>query len=548
MDDASFLGEALIFLLAAVLVAPLFERFKSSPVLGFLVAGMLIGPHALGLVAESATTRRLGELGVVFLLFTIGLELSIERLKVMRRYVFGLGTAQVLLTGLVFTLAATFAGLGTGAAIVVGGGLALSSTAVVLQLLSERGELATRFGRVCVAILLLQDLAVVPMLTLVPALGNEEVSILRAIGGAVLKAAAVLAVVLVVGRLVLRPLFRLVAASHSPELFAAMTLLLLLGTSWLTGQAGLTIGLGGFLAGAMLAETEYRHQVAADIQPFRGILLALFFMTVGMSVDLGILFAEIALIGLLVAALIVVKLAVVFALCRGFGLRGGPSLNAGLMLAQGGEFAFLMFALATANGILDAATGAVLFALVAVSMGLTPVLAAIGARIAARIARHPAQEAQDWGSETTELRDHVVVAGFGRVGRAVCRMLAEGDVPYVALDLDADRVARAHAQGLPVYYGDAARPEVLRGARVAHARAAVLTMDDPVAAERAAAGLRSSFPDIPIFARARDKAHRERLETAGATGIVHETLGLSLELGGAVLKAIAEEDGEDRTG
>lgn len=544
MDDASFLGEALIFLLAAVLVAPLFERFKSSPVLGFLVAGMLIGPHALGLVAESATTRRLGELGVVFLLFTIGLELTIERLKVMRRHVFGLGTAQVLLTGLVITLAATFAGLGTGAAIVVGGGLALSSTAVVLQLLSERGELATRFGRVCVAILLLQDLAVVPMLILVPAFGYEEVSILRAMGGAVLKAAAVLAVILVVGRLVLRPLFRLVAASRSPELFAAMTLLLLLGTSWLTGQAGLTIGLGGFLAGAMLAETEYRHQVAADIQPFRGILLGLFFMTVGMSVDLGLLFADIALIGLLVAALIVVKLAVVFALCRGFGLRGGPSLNAGLMLAQGGEFAFLLFALAMANGILDPATGAVLFALVAVSMGLTPVLAAIGARLAARLARHPAQQPQDWGSETAELRGHVVVAGFGRVGRAVCRMLAEGNVPYVALDLDPDRVARAYAQGLPVFFGDAARPEVLRGARVGHARAAVLTMDDPVAAERAAAGLRSSFPDIPIFARARDNPHRERLETAGATGIVHETAGLSLELGGAVLKAIAEEDGD----
>ena len=544
MDDASFLGEALIFLLAAVLVAPLFERFKSSPVLGFLVAGMLIGPHVLGLVAESETTRRLGELGVVFLLFTIGLELTIERLKVMRRHVFGLGTAQVLLTGLVITLAATFAGLGTGAAIVVGGGLALSSTAVVLQLLSERGELATRFGRVCVAILLLQDLAVVPMLILVPAFGYEEVSILRAMGGAVLKAAAVLAVILVVGRLVLRPLFRLVAASRSPELFAAMTLLLLLGTSWLTGQAGLTIGLGGFLAGAMLAETEYRHQVAADIQPFRGILLGLFFMTVGMSVDLGLLFADIALIGLLVAALIVVKLAVVFALCRGFGLRGGPSLNAGLMLAQGGEFAFLLFALAMANGILDPATGAVLFALVAVSMGLTPVLAAIGARLAARLARHPAQQPQDWGSETAELRGHVVVAGFGRVGRAVCRMLAEGNVPYVALDLDPDRVARAYAQGLPVFFGDAARPEVLRGARVEHARAAVLTMDDPVAAERAAAGLRSSFPDIPIFARARDNPHRERLETAGATGIVHETAGLSLELGGAVLKAIAEEDGD----
>jgi CPA2 family monovalent cation:H+ antiporter-2 len=542
MEDASFLGEALIFLLAAVLVGPLFERFKSSPVLGFLVAGMLIGPYGLGLVAESATTRRLGELGVVFLLFTIGLELSIERLKVMRRQVFGLGTAQVLLTGLVITFAATLAGLGTSAAIIVGGGLALSSTAVVLQLLSERGELASRFGRACVAVLLLQDLAVVPMLTLVPALGNEEISILRAAGVAFLKAAAVLTAILVIGRLVLRPLFRLVAAGRSPELFAAMTLLVLLGTSRVTGQAGLSIGLGGFLAGAMLAETEYRHQVAADILPFRGILLGLFFMTVGMSVNLGVLVADMDLIGLLVAALIVGKLILVYGLCRAFGLAGGPSLNAGMMLAQGGEFAFLLFALALANGILSTSNGAVLFAVVAVSMALTPVLAAIGARLAARVAATEAVEAQDLASETAELRGHVVVAGFGRVGRAVCRMLAEGKVPYVALDLEPERVARARAQGLPVFYGDAAQPAVLRGAGVEHARSAVLTMDDPAAAERAAAGLRASFPDTPIFARARDNPHRERLESAGATGIVHETLGLSLELGGAVLKAIEEED------
>ncbi len=540
MYDASFLEEVLVFLLAAVVVAPLFQRFKSSPVLGFLVAGVVIGPHGLELVAESETTRRLAELGVVFLLFTIGLELSIDRLKVMRRQVFGLGTSQVVITALVFAAAALAAGLDPGAAMVVGGGLALSSTAVALQLLSERGELASRFGRASVAILLLQDLAVVPMLTLVPALSGPGVSIAEAAGTAALKAAAVLGLILLVGWVVVRPLFRVVAESRSPELFAALTLLILLGCAWLTGLAGLSIGLGGFLAGVMLAETEYRHQVAADIHPFRGILLGLFFMTVGMTVDLGVIVDQIGLVALLTVAMLAAKTALTALLCRVSGLASGPSLNTGLMLAQGGEFAFLLFALAMAVGVLDQGIGTVLFAVVAVTMALSPVLAAAGARISRYIAARAVAEGENTAGGG--LRDHVVVAGYGRVGRAVARMLAEQGVPYVAFDLNPARVARARAEGLPVFYGDASRTSVLRGAGVGRARSAVLTMDDPVAAEHAVGALRQAFPDIQIFSRARDEAHRRQLELAGATGIVSETLGLSQELGGAVLEGLVEAE------
>lgn len=451
MYNASFLEEVLVFLLAAVVVAPLFQRFKSSPVLGFLVAGAVIGPHGLGLVAETETTRHLAELGVVFLLFTIGLELSIDRLKVMRRQVFGLGTAQVVLTSLVIAGTALAAGLDARAAMVVGGGLALSSTAVVLQLLSERGELASRFGRASVAVLLLQDLAVVPMLTLVPALSGPGMSVAEAAGNALFKAAAVLGLILLIGWVVVRPLFRIVAASSSPELFAALTLLVLLGCAWLTGLAGLSIGLGGFLAG----------------------------------------------------------------------------------------------------GVLDQDTGTMLFAVVAVTMALSPVLAAAGARLSRRLAARSAAEGQDIAGQVGGLRDHVVVAGYGRVGQAVARMLAEQGVPYVAFDLDPGRVGRARAEGLPVFYGDAARASVLRGAGVDYARAAVLTMDDPAASERAATALRNAFPDIRIFARARDEAHRRSLELAGATGIVSETFGLSQELGGAVLDgldALEEPDEDDAKG
>ncbi len=542
MYDASFLEEVLVFLLAAVVVAPLFQRFKSSPVLGFLVAGAVIGPYGLGLVAESETTLRLGELGVVFLLFTIGLELSINRLKVMRRQVFGLGTAQVVITALIFSAVAVAAGLDKGTAMVVGGGLALSSTAVALQLLSERGELASRFGRACVAILLLQDLAVVPMLTLVPALSGPDVSIGEAAGTALLKAAAVLGLILLIGWVVARPLFRVVAESRSPELFAAMTLLILLGCAWLTGQAGLSIGLGGFLAGVMLAETEYRHQVAADIHPFRGILLGLFFMTVGMTVNLSVIVDQIGLVVLLTVALLAAKTALTALMCRVSGLAAGPSLNAGLMLSQGGEFAFLLFALAMAVGVLDQGVGTVLFAVVAVTMALSPPLAAAGARISRHLAAHAAVEGQDIAASVGGLKDHVVVAGYGRVGQAVSRMLAEEGVPYVAFDLDPARVARARAEGLPVFYGDASRSSVLRGVGVGNARSAVLTMDNPVAAEHAVAALRQAFPDIQIFSRARDEAHRRQLELAGATGIVSETMGLNRELGSAVLEGLDEAE------
>ena len=413
---------------------------------------------------------------------------------------------------------------------------------MALQLLSERGELASRFGRACVAILLLQDLAVVPMLTLVPALSGPDVSIGEAAGTALLKAAAVLGLILLIGWVVARPLFRVVAESRSPELFAAMTLLILLGCAWLTGQAGLSIGLGGFLAGVMLAETEYRHQVAADIHPFRGILLGLFFMTVGMTVNLSVIVDQIGLVVLLTVALLAAKTALTALMCRVSGLAAGPSLNAGLMLSQGGEFAFLLFALAMAVGVLDQGVGTVLFAVVAVTMALSPPLAAAGARISRHLAAHAAVEGQDIAASVGGLKDHVVVAGYGRVGQAVSRMLAEEGVPYVAFDLDPARVARARAEGLPVFYGDASRSSVLRGVGVGNARSAVLTMDNPVAAEHAVAALRQAFPDIQIFSRARDEAHRRQLELAGATGIVSETMGLNRELGSAVLEGLDEAE------
>lgn len=543
MLEHSFLAHVLIFLVAAVIVAAVFRKLRFSLTLGFLVAGVLIGPHGLGVVVDTATTHDLAELGIVFLMFLIGLELSVERLIVMRRMVFGLGVAQVLVTGALIGLVAHLSGLRLGAAIVVGVGLAFSSTAVVLQVLSERGELATRWGRACVAVLLLQDLAVVPMLTLVPTLAGEAVSIGAAIGMAALKAAVAFGVIYFGGRLVLRPVMRIVAGTGTAELFSATTLLVLLGSAWITGQAGLSFALGGFLAGTLLAGTEYRHQVATDMAPYEGILLGLFFMVVGMAVDLHLVVAHIGTIVLLVAGLLVLKAVVLAGLCRLFAIPLASSLRIGLVLAQGGEFGFLLFTLAASEKIIPAETASLLVATISVAMAATPFLAAAGASIAKRL---EAAAVGDAAPGTTPVgsdagdgpRDHVVIAGFGRVGQSVAKILTAAEVPYVALEFEPTRVAEARSQGLPVFYGDARRPDVLSALGVANAKAAVIIMDNAEAAERTVDYLRRRFPRLDIFARARDERHRRRLEQAGANGIIHETFEMSLQLGGAVLRAL----------
>ena len=441
-----------------------------------------------------------------------------------------------MLTALVIALVAWWGGFGVEAAIVVGGGLALSSTAVVLQLLSERGELASRRGRLAFAVLLLQDLAVVPLLALVPALAGAEDgstgSLLLTLG----KAALALAGVALLGRLVLRPLFRAVAVGRSAELFAAVTLAVLLGMSWMTASMGLSLAIGGFLAGVLLAETEYRHQVAADIQPFRGLLLGLFFMTVGIGLDLSVIAENALLLVVLVAALIALKTGVLFALCRMTGASAGVSINTALVLAQAGEFGFVLFAQAGEFKVIDARDATLLAAVVALSMAATPLLAAVGSRLHTRFEAKLADDSDDMRAESGDLKDHVIVAGFGRVGQSVVKTLTAAGIPYVAVEFEPSRVAEARAQGLAVYYGDASRVEVLEALGADRARAAVIILDNAIAAERAVNLLHRRFPRLSIYVRARDNAHKRRLADAGASGIVHETYELSLHLGEQVMR------------
>lgn len=520
-----------------MIVVPIFRRFRASAVLGYLVAGSAIGPHGLDLLRGPRAVTALADLGVIFLLFSIGLGLSVERLSSLRRYVFGLGTLQVVITTLAITLTLRLAGVSGDAALVLGAGLALSSSAIVLQGLVERREIATLQGRVAFAVLLLQDLAVVPLLTLVPLLAGSGQGLGMALGLAFLKAAATLVVIVAIGRLALRPVLRAVARGGTPELFTGIVLLLVLGIGWVTEQAGLSMALGAFLAGLLVAETEYRPQVESDVQPFRGLLLALFFMTVGMGIDAGLLWRHAPLLVGLLAALLVGKALILAGLCRAFGLSLGMGAGIGLMLAQSGEFAFVLFTLARGRGVLSAEAAQTAILLVGLSMAATPALLT-AARMVFRRHHQAAGAAAALGPETRELRDHVVIAGFGRVGQTLALLLESRLVPYLALDLDAERVAEARRRELPVYFGDASRAEVLRAAGIEQARMAAITLDQPDAAARSVHVLRAMSPDLPVLVRARDVAQAEQLAGAGATEVVPEIVEGSLQLGEMLLRRL----------
>jgi len=536
--------DILIFLVAAVVVVPLFQRLRTSPVLGYLAAGVLVGPHGLALIRDSAAAHTLAEFGVVFLLFMIGLELSIERLRTLGRYVFGLGFLQVLLTSILIGSVAWALGSTTAAAITIGGGLALSSTAFVLQLLAERGERATSHGTVSFAILLFQDLAIVPLLLLVNLLGEGEGSFLGAMAIAIAEAGIAMLLVIVGGRLILRPIYRIIAETGNSELFVATTLLIVLGIGWLMSLVGISMVLGAFLAGLLLSETEYRHQVEADIRPFRGILLGLFFMTVGMSIDIALIQNELLKISLLVIGLIVGKTLVTTALCRAFGLPVGQSVRTGLLLSQGGEFGFILFLTAGLLGILSPDITQMLLATITLTMVATPLMAFAGGKYSAYLANRNGPSVA--GMEDIEVtpQDHILIAGFGRVGQTVAKILSAEGIPYVAIDMDAGRIANCRAKGMPVFFGDTSQIDILNAAGAAHARGAIVTIDQPAAADHIVAALRAYFPNLPVFARAKDLLHSQHLEKAGATCAVPETLEASLQLGAITLTALgARSDG-----
>jgi len=553
-DSIPHLREIVVFLVAAGIVVPFFSRLRISPVLGFLALGALLGPYGLGLFADDIGILRyaviddiegvkpLAELGVVFLLFMIGLELSPERLWALRRLVFGLGTLQVTLTAVVIGMIAWAFGNPPGAALVLGMAFALSSTAVVMQLLVERRAVASPLGRASFAILLLQDLAVVPILMLVSVLAAQASgSLTTALGTALLRALLAIAGIVFVGRLLLRPLFRIASATRSPELFMAVTLLAALGTAGLTQAAGLSMALGAFLAGLLIAETEYRHEIEVDIEPFKGLLLALFFMSVGMGTDFRVVAERPLWLAASVVGLFAIKAPIIAALGRLFGFPRHTAVEAGLLLGQGGEFAFVVVGIAAIQGLLPRDTAQFMLLVTALSMMATPLVAILARRISQALESDQSRRGvPEEAKVPRELADHVIIAGFGRVGQMLARVFDACGVQYVALDVDAVAVAQHRASGLPVYYGDASRVEILRRMHAERAQSVVVTTDNPVSAQHTVQAVRRQWPHLLVVARARDSTHARRLIDSGASEVVPETVEASLQLAGRVLESAGE--------
>ena len=529
----SLTGQIAVFLAATVIAVPLFRRLKLSSVLGYLAAGMVIGPWGLGLFDDVESVLHLAEFGVVLLLFVIGLELQPSRLWVLRHSVFGAGAAQVALTTAV--LAAAIMALGTpwAAALVIAFALSLSSTALVLQVLAERGELTARHGRASFAILLFQDLAIMPALVLLPLLAGQADTQVdwRAIA---LPVAAIFGVV-VAGRFLLRPVLRIVAATRVQEAFTAAALLVVVGTALLFESAGLSMALGAFIAGVLLADSEYRHELEADIEPFKGLLLGLFFIAVGMTANLDVLVERPLVIAGLTLGYLVLKALAVWIGARLTRHDRPTAWRMGVSLAGGGEFAFVLFSLAAGDGLLPRATVDLLVLVVTLSMVLSPLLIGAADRLARRLRPPSTPPAYD-RIEPEEPR--VLIAGFGRFGQIVARVLRARQIRFTALEVSQAQVDFVRRFGNKLYYGDASRLEMLRAAGAEHAQLLVLAIDDVEASVRAAELARRHFPRLRVLARARNRQHAFRLMEAGVSDIWRETLASSLEVAEAALVAL----------
>jgi CPA2 family monovalent cation:H+ antiporter-2 len=535
IDDP--LAQVLMLLAAAVAVVWGARRLGLPTILGYLAVGLLLGPHALGLIGETKTTTLLAELGVVFLLFTLGLEFSWPRMVAMRREVFGIGSAQVVLTATVIALIGVALGLEILPAIVIGGALALSSTALIVQQLTEQSEINRSHGRVSFAVLLFQDLAVVPFLVLAGALasGNSDFSpqrIALSVAGGVLA----VGVVLVAGRLLLRPALYEIAHSRVRELFTLAVLFVALGSAWVSHVAGLSMATGAFLAGMMLAETEYRHSVEAVIRPFRDILLGLFFISVGMLLDLDVLVREFGLIVLLLLAMLVSKALIMTGVARFSGLDGFKSLRTGIVMSVGGEFGIALLTILLKGNVVDADTIQPLLVAVVLSMVVGALLLRNNKRIARLLLREtgpvqPTARAREEES-TAEVagREHVILCGYGRVGQNVARVLDSQGFEYIALDLDPARVRNARQAGEPVSYGDSSDEDVLRRVGVENASALIVTFADPAVALGIVRSVRQLRADLPILVRTADDSRLKDLMDAGATEVVPETFEASLML------------------
>ena len=552
MLHAENLKGLIVFLVVAGVIVPLFHRARIGTVLGFLIAGVVLGPHGLGRLEESHPWIRyitfdepqrgeaLAEFGIIILLFLLGLELSLQRFWQLRRYVLGIGLAQVVITTVAIGFAVRFAGGVPPAGIVLGLCLALSSTAIVMQILAEQHRVAHPVGRIALSVLLFQDLMVVPILFIVGMIGRGGEAPASNIADLITPFAGALASVIAImlaGRFLLGPLLRSVVKTGSRDLIMALALLILVGASVATGLAGLSVALGAFLAGLLLSENEARHHIEVDLEPFKGLLLGLFFITVGTNLDLFVIIRDIGWILLAVVVLMAGKTLILYLIARAFGVTRAVAAEVALLLAQTGEFAFVVLGVAQQRSLLPPRLAVGTIAVVGLSMMLTPLCAALGRRLAARLM--PADHAEHAPQpDQSEMENHVVIGGCGRVGQLIVEALEAENIPYVCLDLNGEAVASMRKQGRSAYFGDASRTELLERVGAERARAFVVTLNNVRSAERMVIAARKVNRSAFIFARAADPLHAARLIKLGAFGVIPETVEASLQLTGRLMETL----------
>lgn len=536
-SNASFLPSLLLFLGAAVIAVPIFKRIGFGAILGYLIAGLAIGPSGFALFTDTVTIQHIGEIGIVLLLFVIGLELQLSRLLAMRKDIFGLGGLQLVVCALVIGGIAHALGLSVMGAALTGIALALSATAIALQVLGERGELQAPYGQRSFAVLLFQDMSVVPILALIPLFAVEAAHAASDGGGWTRTGIMIgsIAVVVLAGRYLLNPLFRILATTDAREVMTAAALLLVLGTALLMQWAGMSMALGAFLAGVLLADSEYRHEIEAQIEPFRGLLLGLFFIGVGMSLDVKMALAEPQLVGLLLLGLIVAKALVLYVVSRVTAREdNAQSVALAALLAQGGEFAFVVFGLAATNGLLSGEQKDLAILVITLSMAATPLLVRLRTEFAPIGKPKPVREFDALDIATPR----VIVAGMGRFGQIVARMLNANRIPFTALEADPEQVDFMRHFGNTVFYGDASRLDLLRAAQADKAEIFVIATGDPDANLRTARLLKRHFPHLKVFARARNRQHVFKLMDLNVDSIVRETFFSSLEIARGVFEAL----------
>ena len=524
----------LVLLISSVLAVAVFRALRLPAMLAYFLVGMALGPHTFGLLPDTEATKEFAEFGIVFLMFSIGLEFSLPQLYAMRKKVLGLGGAQVFITLVIVMGIAKLAGLGWPAAFVIGSALAMSSTAIVSKILAERVDLNSRHGRLSIGVLLFQDIAVVPILVLIPALGVAGANLTDVLGFALLKAAAMLLFLFTVGKWLINPWFNIVAGQRSRELFVMNVLMVTLLLAFATKSAGLSYALGAFIAGMLISETKFRYQVESDISPFRDILLGLFFISVGMLLNLEQIFNQLGLVLLILVAFIIFKAAIVTLVIRLMQYETGVAIRAGLILAQAGEFSFVILALGVEQQLISGPALQLILAASLLSMVIAPFLIQYNGRIARRVvksySRNSGQVVQDIDEVGRHLHNHVIICGYGRSGQYLGRFLHEEQIPFVALDIDPSRVLEAASAGENVMFGDAARRVVLEAAGGARAKALVISYADNRAAMKILHIVQENYPQLPVIVRTVDDSNMEALREAGATEVVPEILEGSLML------------------